>query len=99
MIKTSCKKSFEPNQKVLMYNSWLHLFFGKLKSQWQEPYVVKMVFPHGDVDIDNPLNGNIFKVNGQWLKSFLEPFEREETVEDLVDPIYQDPPRVSFVPP
>ena len=54
--------------------------------------MVKTVFPHGAIEFENPMNGNIFKVNGQRLKPFLEPFEVEETVEDLVDPIYRDPP-------
>ncbi|XP_057483886.1 uncharacterized protein LOC130770422 [Actinidia eriantha] len=90
--KNIMRKTFEPNQKVLMYNSRLHLFPGKLRSRWQGPYVVKTVFPHGAIEIENPLNGNIFKVNGQRLKPFLEPFEGEEIIEDLVDPIYRDPP-------
>ena len=39
------------------------------------PYIVKQVFGHGAVVIENPSNGNIFKVNGQHLKPFLEGFE------------------------
>ena len=42
--KNILRKTFEHNQKVLMYNSWLHLFLGKLRSRWQGPYVVKIVF-------------------------------------------------------
>ena len=54
--------------------------------------MVKIVFSHGAIEIKKPLNDNIFKVNVQQLKLFLEPFDKEETVEDLVDPIYRDPP-------
>ena len=53
--------------------------------------MVKTVFSHGAIEIENPLNGNIFKVNGKKLKPFLEPFDAETTIEDLVDPIYWDP--------
>ena len=61
-----------------MYKSRFHLFYGKLRFRWQGPYVVKTIFLHATIEIENPLNENIFKVNGQRLKPFLEPFEREE---------------------
>ena len=38
-------KSFEPSQKVLLYNSRLHLFPKKLRSRWIGPFIVKNVFP------------------------------------------------------
>ena len=44
---------FVPRQKVLLYNSRLHLFLGKLKSRWTGPFVVKTVFPHGAVEISD----------------------------------------------
>ena len=53
--------------------------------------MVKTSFFHGAIEIENSLNGNIFKVNGQRLKPFLDSFEKGETIEDLVDPIYRDP--------
>ena len=84
------RRSFEPSQKVLLYNSRLHLFPGKLKSRWTGPFVVKTVYPHGAVEIENPKNGNIFKVNGQRLKPFLEEFAPEEESTPLEDPVYQD---------
>ncbi|MBE2321398.1 hypothetical protein DVA67_036135, partial [Solirubrobacter sp. CPCC 204708] len=90
--KNIARKSFEPNQKVLLYNSRLHLFPGKLRSRWVGPFIVKAVFPHGAVEIENPKNGNVFKVNGQRLKPFLENFDRETVVEDLVDPVYREAP-------
>ena len=84
------RRSFEPSQKVLLYNSRLHLFPGKLKSRWTGPFVVKTVYPHGAVEIENPKNGNVFKVNGQRLKPFLEEFAPEEESTPLEDPVYQD---------
>jgi len=34
------RRSFEPGQKVLLYNSRLHLFPGKLRSRWTDPFIV-----------------------------------------------------------
>jgi hypothetical protein len=83
-------KSFESSQKVLLYNSRLHLFPGKLRSRWTSPFVVKTVYPYGTVEIENPKNGNIFKVNGQRLKPILESFIPEVMSTPLIDPIYRD---------
>ena len=41
------RKTFVQGQKVLLYNSRLHLFPRKLKSRWTELFIVKTVFPHG----------------------------------------------------
>ena len=63
------QKIFEIGQKMLLYNSRLHLFPGKLKSKWSGPFVVKNVYSHGAIEIENPNNGVTFKVNGQRLKT------------------------------
>ncbi|KAL8105185.1 hypothetical protein AgCh_029107 [Apium graveolens] len=85
--KSILRKSLSPGQKVLLYNSRLHLFPGKLRSRWEGPYIVKVVFPYGAIEIENLKNGEIFKVNGQRLKPFLElPVDSEEEVIHLIDP-------------
>ena len=48
-------------QKVLLYNSRLHLIPGKLRSRWSCPFIVKHVYLYGAFDIENPKNGNVFK--------------------------------------
>ena len=80
------RKTFEPSQKVLLYNSRLHLFPGKLRSRWTGPFIVKTLYPHGAVEIENPLNGNVFKVNGQRLKPVLELMPSEVESIPLSDP-------------
>jgi len=35
------KKNFQPGQQVLLFNSRLKLFPGKLKSKWSGPFVIK----------------------------------------------------------
>ena len=88
--KNILRKSFESGQKVLLYNSHLHLFPGKLRSRWTSPFIVRTVYTHGSIEIENPKNGDMFKVNGQRLKPFLE-FKLPEIEEVLLDdPIYQD---------
>ena len=58
------RNNFEPQQKVLLYSSRLHIFPGKLRSRWTGPLVVKTVHPYGIVKIENPENGKIIIVNG-----------------------------------
>ena len=84
------RRSFEPSQKVLLYNSRLHLFTGKLKSQWTGPFIIWSMFPHGAIEIEDPKNGNTFKVNGQRLKPFLELRSREVKTTLLEDPNYSE---------
>jgi hypothetical protein len=66
------RRSFEVGQKVLLYNSRLHLFPGKLKSRWTGPFKVRAVSTHGAIEIEDLKSGNTQKVNGQQLKPFLE---------------------------
>ncbi|KAH9697871.1 hypothetical protein KPL71_023794 [Citrus sinensis] len=81
------RKSFTPSQKVLLFNSCLHLFPGKLRSRWSGPFIVHTIFPHGAIEIKDPKNGVTFKVNGQRLKPYLEhqPYG-EDTEINLSDP-------------
>ena len=62
---------------------------GKLQSRWTGPFVVKKVYPHGAIDVEDPTNGNTFKVNGQRLKSFMEGFD--STLESILleNPVYE----------
>ena len=90
--KTIVRKTFEPHQKVLLYSSRLHMFPGKLRSKWIDPFVVKVVYPYGAVEIENPENGKSFKVSGQRLNPFLENFDHQQSSEELVVPLYQDAP-------
>ena len=82
------RKTFEPNQKVWLFNSQLKLFPGKLRSRWDGPFKVIQVFNHGAVEIQDPKTGNIFRVNGQRLKPCIEGISEEEIIEkvNLVDP-------------
>ncbi|KAM1247681.1 hypothetical protein ACFX2J_043587 [Malus domestica] len=75
-------KTFSIGQKVLLFNSRLRLFPGKLRSKWIGPFIVTNVFPHGAVQIQSLKTQQEFKVNGHRLKPYFTPFE-EETVEEV----------------
>ena len=42
-------REFTPGQNVLLLNSHLYLFLGKLRSRWSSPFTVVQVFPYGAV--------------------------------------------------
>jgi hypothetical protein len=48
------------------------------------------VFSHEAIEIEDPKNGNIFKVNGQRVKPFLELKSLEVKATLLEDPIYTE---------
>lgn len=64
-------QSFHEGQKVLLFNSRLRLFPGKLKSRWSGPFLIVKVHSYGAVELKGD-DGEIFKVNGQRLKPYLE---------------------------
>ena len=82
------RKTFEPNQKVWLYNSRLHLFPGKLQSRWNGPFTITKVFPHGAVELKDPQQGTTFTVNGQRLKPYVEHIVNEAVI-DSVDLVPQ----------
>ncbi|CAM8896090.1 unnamed protein product [Rhodiola kirilowii] len=43
---------------------------GKLRYRWTGPYTVTKVFNHGVLELENPRNGDRFKVNGQRVKHY-----------------------------
>ena len=45
------RREFESGQQVLLFNSRMQLFPGKLKSKWSGPFTVVQVFPYGGVEI------------------------------------------------
>jgi hypothetical protein len=83
------RKTFDVGQKVLLYNSRLHLFLGKLRSRWSGPFIVKHVHPYGAFDIENPKNDNFFKVNGHRLKAYFDNFSSENESIGLNDLVYK----------
>ena len=61
---------FKVRQLILLYNSRLRFFLGKLKSWWGGPCTVIAVTPFGAVTL-RTYSRNEFKVNGQRLKHYI----------------------------
>ena len=64
------RREFKARDQVLLFNSSLKLFPGKLKSKWSGPYTVVASTTFGVVTMKTS-NGEEFKVNGQRLKQNL----------------------------
>ncbi|XP_073017209.1 uncharacterized protein [Primulina eburnea] len=67
--KIIVRRELKPGQQVLLFNSRLKLFPGKLKSRWSGPFVVETVYPHGAIELKCS-DGRTFKVNGQRVKAY-----------------------------
>ena len=64
------RKELRIGDQVLLYNSRLKRFPGKLKSRWSGPYIVVTVNPFGAITLK--INSrDEFKVNGKRLKHYL----------------------------
>ena len=62
------RKNFKQGDQVLIYNSKLHLFPGKLKSRWTGPFTIQEVYLNGSIYLLNSKDSRMSKVNGQRLK-------------------------------
>nr|GEZ52417.1 reverse transcriptase domain-containing protein [Tanacetum cinerariifolium] len=60
---------FNVGDQVLLFNSCLIIFSGKLKTRWSGPFTVTKVFPYGTVELSQP-DGPNFKVNGHRVKHY-----------------------------
>ncbi|KAL0445303.1 UNVERIFIED_CONTAM: putative mitochondrial protein [Sesamum latifolium] len=63
-------KDFSEGDKVLLFNSRLKLFPGKLRSKWSGPFIISKKISHVAVELLGEKGP--FKVNGHRLKRYLE---------------------------
>ncbi|GJV55623.1 reverse transcriptase domain-containing protein [Tanacetum coccineum] len=82
---------FNVGDRVLLFNSRLKIFSGKLKTRWSGPFTVTQVFPYGTVELSQNSGPN-FKVNGHRLKHY---FGGDIPTEDFPD--CEDSRALSFV--
>ncbi|KAL0730269.1 hypothetical protein Bca4012_026362 [Brassica carinata] len=71
------KREFKAGDQVLLYNSRLKFFPGKLRSRWSGPFVIKEVRPYGAIVLWDK-QGNDFTVNGQRLKEYMATIPKED---------------------
>nr|GEZ86963.1 hypothetical protein [Tanacetum cinerariifolium] len=67
---------------VLLFNSRLKIFIGKLRTRWSGPFTITQVFPYGTNELSQP-NGPNFKVNGHRVKHYFEGDIPSNVVPDL----------------
>ncbi|RVW76346.1 Retrovirus-related Pol polyprotein from transposon 17.6 [Vitis vinifera] len=79
-------KELRKGQRVLLYDSRLHIFPGKLKSRWIGPFIIHQVHLNGVVELLNSNGIDTFRVNGHRLKPFIEPFKPENEEINLLEP-------------
>nr|GEX16263.1 reverse transcriptase domain-containing protein [Tanacetum cinerariifolium] len=73
---------FNVGDQVLLFNSRLKIFSGKLKSRWSGPFTIAKVFPYGTVKLSQA-NGPNFKVNGHRIKHYFGGDVPQLVVPDL----------------
>nr|GFB65462.1 reverse transcriptase domain-containing protein [Tanacetum cinerariifolium] len=60
---------FNVGDQVLLFNSRLKIFSGKLKSCWSGPFTISKIYPYGTAKLIHP-DGCNFKVNCHRLKHY-----------------------------
>nr|GEU53135.1 reverse transcriptase domain-containing protein [Tanacetum cinerariifolium] len=73
---------FNVGDQVLLFNSHLKIFSGKLKTRWSRPFTITQVFLYGTVELSQP-DGPNFKVNGHHVKHYLGGDIPSKVVPDL----------------
>nr|GFB30510.1 reverse transcriptase domain-containing protein [Tanacetum cinerariifolium] len=73
---------FNIGDRVLLFNSRLKIFSGKLKTRWSGPLTIAKVFPYGTVEISQA-DGPNFKVNGHRIKHYFRGDVPQLVVPDI----------------
>nr|GEW31585.1 reverse transcriptase domain-containing protein [Tanacetum cinerariifolium] len=60
---------FNVGNQVLLFNSRLKIFSGKLKSRWSSPFTISEIYPYGTAKLIHP-DGCNFKINWHRLKHY-----------------------------
>nr|GEU86985.1 reverse transcriptase domain-containing protein [Tanacetum cinerariifolium] len=73
---------FNVGDRVLLFNSRLKIFLGKLKTHWSGPFTITQVFSYGTVEFSQT-DGPNFKVSGHRLKHYFGEDIPKMVVPDL----------------
>nr|GEW15257.1 reverse transcriptase domain-containing protein [Tanacetum cinerariifolium] len=73
---------FNVGDRVLLFNSRLKIFLGKLKTRWSGSFTITKVFSYGTVELSQP-DGPNFKVNGHHVKHYFRGNVPQLVVPDL----------------
>ncbi|GJZ64879.1 reverse transcriptase domain-containing protein [Tanacetum coccineum] len=78
---------FNVGDQVLLFNSRLKIFSGKLKSRWSGPFTIANVYPYGTIELSQK-DGPNFKVNGHRVKHYF----RGNVPKEITPNFKTDPP-------
>ncbi|GKD48442.1 hypothetical protein Tco_1277418, partial [Tanacetum coccineum] len=78
---------FNVGDQVLLFNSRLKIFSGKLKSRWSGPFTIANVYPYGTIELSQK-DGPNFKVNGHRVKHYFG----EDVPNEIIPDVKTDPP-------
>ncbi|CAM8893410.1 unnamed protein product [Rhodiola kirilowii] len=67
--KRIMRRKFNEGERVLLYNSCLRLFPGKLRTKWSGPYTVERAYPDDHVELSIEGEKSMV-VNGRFLKHY-----------------------------
>ncbi|XP_016482496.1 uncharacterized protein LOC107803320 [Nicotiana tabacum] len=81
--KKSLKWEFKSGDLVLLFNSRLKFYPGKLKSKWSGPFKVVSVSPYGAIGLESEYGTRTFKVNCQRVKYYLGTNGERQLVEQF----------------
>lgn len=86
--KKILQRELKSGDDVLLFNSRLKLFPGKLKSRWSGPFKIKEVLPYGAITLLRN-DGVEFTVNGQRVKRYMA----DQTIPERTSVPLNDPPQ------
>ena len=83
------KREFNVGDYVLLFNSRLRFFAGKLLSKWEGPYVIDEVYRFDAIKINNFEGINPRVVNDQRIKHYISgnPINVETNIVETVTPV------------
>ncbi|GJX09774.1 hypothetical protein Tco_0199633 [Tanacetum coccineum] len=73
---------FNVGDRVLLFNSRLKIFSGKLKTRWSGPFTITKFFPYRTIELSQS-DGPHFKVNGHRVKHYFRGDLPPKVVQDL----------------
>ncbi|XP_070015465.1 uncharacterized protein [Nicotiana sylvestris] len=81
--KKILKREFNYGDLVLLFNSRLKLYPGKLKSKWSGPFKVISVSPYGAIELESEDGTRTFNVNGQRVKHYFGTIGERHLIEQF----------------
>ena len=82
------KREFNIGDYVLLFNSHLRIFVGKLLSKWEGSCVIEEVYRSSAIKINNFEGTNLKAVNGRRIKHYISgnPINVETNISETITP-------------